>query len=202
MSTEARFSPMNYPSLRGSNQDRLEAQGHTRGHSAGYAAGMQAAAAEAERQRARIEAEHDAVVRHGQAKVDRTVAVLNDAVRALNLRTAPVLVEAHDTLAAAAIELAETIICFELADGDASAQSALTRALADVDEKTVQTVRMNPADVAALDVEVRERSGVKFTPDASLGRGDAVTEFPDGYLDARIRTALARAKTALLGGAA
>lgn len=201
MSTEAKFAPISYPSLRGSNQDRMEAQGNARGHAAGYSAGMQLAAAEARQQQAQLQSEHDAAMRHGQVKVDRTVAVLNDAVRALNARSAPVLREVHDALAAAALDLAEAVIGYELADTESSARAALKRGLADVDEPAVQTVRMNPDDTALLAPELCERSGIHVTADPTLARGDAITEFDDGYLDARIGTALARAKAALLGGA-
>jgi flagellar assembly protein FliH len=36
-------------------------------------------------------------------------------------------------------------------------------------------------------------------PDLSLARGDAIAEYPDGELDARIGSALARARAALAG---
>ncbi len=43
--------------------------------------------------------------------------------------------------------------------------------------------------------------GVRFVADRTLNPGDAVGELPDGWLDARITTALDRARAALLGGA-
>jgi len=56
---------------------------------------------------------------------------------------------------------------------------------------------MNPADLATLGPDVLAAAGVTFTPDATLARGDAMTQFPDGYLDARIGSALARVKAAI-----
>ncbi|NKX49982.1 hypothetical protein HER39_05200 [Arthrobacter deserti] len=139
-------------------------------------------------------------MQNGQARVDQTVQALGMAVRALQQRAAPVLADAQDTLVAAAMELAEAILGWELADGERSARAALSRALAGVDASAVQTVRMNPADLTVLDPEVRRQAGVRFVPDSSLARGDAVTEFEDGYLDARIGSALARARAALQAG--
>jgi flagellar assembly protein FliH len=61
------------------------------------------------------------------------------------------------------------------------------------------TVRMNPLDLGVLDDAVRAASGVSFTADASIARGDAIADLPLGYLDARIATAVARARAAMLG---
>ncbi|NKX53612.1 FliH/SctL family protein [Arthrobacter mobilis] len=199
MSTEARFSPLSYPALPDSRQERVEEQARARGHAAGYAAGLRAAAVAVKEQQARLQAEHEAAVRNGQARVEQTVQALNMAVRALQQRTVPVLADAQDTLAAAALELAEAVLGCELADGGRGARAAVARVLQQVDAASVQKVRMHPADLTVLDPDVRGRAGVEFVPDSSLARGDAVAEFADGYLDAKIGTALARAKAALLG---
>jgi flagellar assembly protein FliH len=58
---------------------------------------------------------------------------------------------------------------------------------------------LNPGDLALIDPEVRARSGVALVADASLQPGDAIADMPNGYLDARIGTALSRAKATLLG---
>ena len=108
------------------------------------------------------------------------------------------LSEAQDAIAATAIELAEAIIGRELSDEQTAAASALHRALTDVDPAIVHLVRLNPDDLAALDEQTIAATGVTFAADASLGRGDAITEFADGYLDARISSALERARSAIL----
>jgi len=206
MSTEAQFSPMSFPPLRDNRHERAEeqarARGHAAGYAAGYAAGLRAAAAEVKEQKARLQAEHEAVVQNGRLRVERAIQALNAAASALQQRTAPVLAEAQDTLAAAAMDLAEAVLGCELADGSRSARAALSRALTGVDTATVQTVRMHPVDLSLLEPEVRRQAGVQFVPDATLERGDAVTEFADGYLDAKIGSALARAKAALRGAGA
>jgi flagellar assembly protein FliH len=58
---------------------------------------------------------------------------------------------------------------------------------------------MNPADIAVLAAQgVTQGIGVELVPDSSLKRGDAMAQYPEGWLDARLGTALARACTALL----
>ena len=199
MSPDTNVLPVVFPILRGNGQARVEAQGEARGHVAGFAAGMRAARAEVQATITRLEAEQAELIRHGQERIDAAVAGLAAAVRTLDQHTVAVLTDVQDVIAATAIELAEAIIGRELADGDTSARSALTRALSQLAPDMVHVVRMNPTDLAVLDASERDAAGVRFVADATLGRGDAVTEVADGHLDARIDTALARAKAALLG---
>jgi flagellar assembly protein FliH len=201
MSSDTAFSALSYPSLRTEQQDAASLRAQASGHAAGYAAGLRAAAIEQAARTARLEAEHEATTRHAQARLERAVEVLASAARSLDARTAPVLAEAQDAVAASAIELAEAIVGIELRDGATSATAAMTRALAGVDTALVQTVRLNPLDLAVLDESVIAATGIVFVADPSLARGDALTELPVGYLDARIGSATARARAAILGEA-
>lgn len=197
-STERTFSRMAFPQLR--KQDTTaEYEGYVHGHSAGYTAGLRAAEAEYRKKAEQLEAAFSARSEDQRAKADHTLAVLNSAVRALHARNAPVLSAAEDVLAAAAVELAEAILGHELADGETSARSALARALAGVDPAEIVTVRMNPADLAVLGETDIRKAEVRLTADAALAPGDAIAVFPEGFLDARIGTALTRAKQALTG---
>jgi flagellar assembly protein FliH len=198
MSIDASFSPASFPALRNNAQADIEMKARAAGHAAGYAAGMQSAAADVAAEAARRDAAVNEAIADGTARVDRAVAVLAAAAQALTRRTVPVVAEAQDAIAATAIELAEAIIGRELAFDETSARSALERALADVDPALVHVVRMHPADLAALDAATIQATGVTFAADASLGRGDAITEFEDGYLDARVSSALQRARAAIL----
>jgi flagellar assembly protein FliH len=64
----------------------------------------------------------------------------------------------------------------------------------------VAAVRLHPADIAVLKAAgLPQGTGVELVPDPSLARGDAMAEYPQGWLDARLGTALARARSALLG---
>ena len=97
------------------------------------------------------------------------------------------------------LELAEAILGYELNDGPTSARAALARVVGHADPKTLIAVRMNPNDIAELDAAGRATTAVDIIADDDIARGDAVGDFADGYLDARIQTALARARAALLG---
>ena len=137
----------------------------------------------------------------GSCLVD-ALALLNAAEQSVAQQTVPVIAEVQDSLAAAALELAEALLGRELANGETSSRAALDRALSGVDVRLVQQVRMHPADLAVLGDDVLNQAGVVFSADPSLKRGDAVTEFPDGFLDATLASALSRARAALLGDTA
>lgn len=206
MSTSAaagRFTPISFVPLTDPTRDKAAAQGYTRGHSAGYAIGLRSAQAESaarlEQQRAELAAEHALVLRQAQARLDAALSALRAATEAINSLALPVLAEAQDVLLAASVELAEAVIGQALSDGDFAARSAVARALAQPAVPGIYAVRMHPADLDHLDEDTLARSDVRFVPDPELSRGDAVAEFEHGRLDARISTALARAKEALFG---
>ncbi|WP_312180780.1 FliH/SctL family protein [Arthrobacter sp.] len=199
-SPERTFSRMAYPTLGGHNLERAAEVGKAQGHAAGYAAGLHAAGAETARLRADLKTRFDAETAALRARADHALQLLNAAEQSLAQLTVPAVSQVQDSLAAAALELAEALLGRELANGEASARAALDRALSGIDVREVHTVRMHPADLEILDSDTLNNAAVVFTPDPSLQRGDAVTEFPDGFLDARLSSALARAKAALLEG--
>ena len=187
-----------------------------RGHAAGYTAGLRAAQAETDALRARLEAEHAARVTALQADTARRIAVLDAATNAMLSTVAPVLADAEASVASAAVDLAEAIVGnvvrasrpahdATVADGPdgqgsreariaSGAEATVRRALASVDRTVPVAVRLSPADaarVAGLDLPV------PVVADGALRDGDAVVDLPDGMLDARIATALDRARTAL-----
>ena len=197
MSSDAGFSTLSYPALRNAASDSRDDQARVSGHAAGFAAGLREAEAQVAARIAALEAETAASISHGRARVDLAVALLNSAADALDTRTVPLLESAHATLAESAMLVAEAVVGSELSDAGVAARSALHRALDSVDVGVVHEVRMNPADLATLGPDVLAAAGVTFTPDATLARGDAMTQFPNGYLDARIGSALARVKAAI-----
>jgi flagellar assembly protein FliH len=200
MSIDAGFARMAFPPLRDAAAKEAEESARARGHLAGFVQGLRDAAQETYQREAHREIEQAEALRAGRERVDRAVAVLAAAARALESSTVPVLIAAQDVVAASTVDLAEAIIGRELAEGAGSARSALERALAGVDPARVHVVRVNPFDLDELSESDRAAAGVRFTADPTLARGDAVTEFPDSYIDARISTAVARARAALLGG--
>ena len=198
MSIDSTFSPASFPALKSSGSDAGELRSRAAGHAAGYAAGLRAAAHDIAAEEERRDAELARAIAEGEARVDHAVGVLAAAAEALNQRTLPLLSEAQDALAATAMELAEAILGVELNTTEVSATSALRRALAGVDALTVHVVKMNPQDLASLDQQTIAAAGVSLEADASLAPGDAISQFADGFLDARISTAVRRAREAIL----
>jgi flagellar assembly protein FliH len=186
------------------------ASADVRGHAAGYAAGLRAAQAETDALRARLEAEHTARVASMQADTARRIAVLDAATTAMLSQVTPVLEAAEQSVAAAALDLAEAVVGYAIrasrqsdgapdghgleARGASGAEVTVRRALASIDRRLAVAIRLSVGDtarVAGLDLPV------PVVADPALSDGDAVVDLPDGMLDARIQTALDRARTAL-----
>lgn len=199
MSPDRAFSALAFPALPSEHQQALDARARASGHAAGYAAGLREAEAGLARRVAELETEHESALRHARARLDRAVEVLAAAAAALDERMLPVLAEANQTLAENAMDLAEAILGVELANPARSSVAAMTRALSGADAALVGTVRLNPMDLAVLDEETTSSAGVVLAPDPTLARGDAIADLPVGYLDARISTATARARAAIMG---
>ncbi|WP_157156820.1 FliH/SctL family protein [Diaminobutyricimonas sp. LJ205] len=197
MSTEV-FSKLTFPALADPQSERIELQARSRGHAAGYADGLRAAEAEVAALKDRLATENLLEQQRAREQRDRAEMMLARAAGALDAATVPVIADVQRTLAEAAIELAEAILGYELEHGERTARAALDRALSPVDVATAHRVRMHPTDLARLDAGTGDRAGIELVADPAIEAGGAITEFADGYLDARISTALARAKAALL----
>ncbi len=177
--------------------------GHAAGYAAGYAAGARAAAEQAEADRARAAADHDERERQRDAAVQQAVAALAEAATQWQWRAAPVLDEAERLVHSTALELAEAILARELQTGPGAARTALARALSLPDQTEPIRIRLCPSDLEHAqrivdEGEVALPAGVTLAADPRLTPGDAVTEFQDGSLDARIGSALERVRRALL----
>lgn len=194
----AGFEPLTVPVIAETEQERAAmTSARSRGYAAGYAEGRREAAAEQVRWLAAAE---DARAAESAEAADR-VAVLAAALRtaAVELReaTVPVLAEAEAALTAAAFELATAVVGVALEDRLAAAQAAVARVQAAGAPGAVPVVRLHPDDVAAMQAAGFQADGMQLVADPALHRGDAVGELPNGWLDARIHSALQRAKEAL-----
>lgn len=177
-----------------------KARGYTQGHAAGYATGLQVASLDAARALARQDAEHAARMNELDARYGAEIAALQRAAAALAQRTAPVLADAEQALFRCALDLAEALLGQELRDGEASARAALARACGQGGAEVPVAIRMNPTDVALIRAGGHELpEALALVEDLTLNRGDAVAEYPHGFLDARLGAATARARTVLLG---
>ncbi len=188
----ARFVPLVEPASQAVGAMATHEQARAAGFAAGFAAGSReaakVAAAETELacQRA-ASAEATRADEHAEA-----MATLAAAVRAVRAAQTPVLDAAQDQLHAAALELATAVLGVELSDAPTAARAVLARsATAGMASQVV--VRMNPRDA---DVVVAP-AGMRVVADPNLAFGDAVVEHGEGELDARISSALDRARAAL-----
>lgn len=195
MSTDA-FTPVLYPAL-AATEPAGARTAQARGYAAGYVDGMRRGAeqsAEAERVR---EAEHRRMLADAEERVQRALDALHAAADRVESLSLPLVDELEETIIAAGLHLAETILQREVADGHARAVDALRRAMASAPRDELVAIRLHPADLQALPRPLEP--GTRLLPDASLAPGDAIAELRDGWLDLRLASALERARRALHG---
>lgn len=193
------FRPAVFSTLASVASAGESAAARTSGYAAGYAAGRRAAEADVRELRASLQRRHEDAEAERRRSLEAAVATLDSASAALRACTLPIVEDAAQLLAASALELAEAVLGTELLDTEHGARAALTRALAGIETSTIQAVRLHPEDLAALPAGLHLDERITLVADPSLRRGDAITEFDDGYLDARISAALARCRDALRG---
>ncbi len=138
------------------------------------------------------------------AMTAQALAALGHAVDQWNRKALPVLDEATRTLYLAALDLAAAVLQREIEPGSSSARTLLDRALSTPMEAAPSVLRLHPDDLLHVNLLIESGqaevpAGLRLVADARLSPGDAITEHEDGALDARISTALARAKEILLG---
>ena len=194
MSVDIAFSELHYPTIATAGLDGEIERARIRGHAAGYAAGLRAAELDATAEAARARVERDALREDAVTALTAAVGALGAASRRFDASSAPVLAAADDALLAAAMELAESIVCVELGDARTAARVAIARALSSIDEESITAVRLNPVDLAVIGAHGIPVPELRLVADPTLSPGDAVVEIPDGRIDARIGSALARAR--------
>lgn len=193
------YTTVHYEDLAGVSSDTLDptrievaiAAGYRDGHAEGHAGGFAAGHAEALRA-AEQTAAHVAVV------LDQLAA----AASMLAEREAVILRSAEDAIGTAAVQLAEVLVGRELELATTPGLDAIGRVLAIAPSSGEVVVRLHPADlegVQACATNIDER--VRLVADPMLARGDAVAEWGDTILDARLVPALERARAAVNGDA-
>ena len=175
------------------------------GYAEGWATGARAAAAQSEATRAALLRDHESAAASARADIDRVVDALSAAAQQLRTSAMPTLDQAGDVVLEAAVALARTILDAELAVVDTAAQHALRRALRPLPTDGLVTVRINPADHAALQPLVTPAGAgsvaagqfdghdIRLVADPAVVRGDAVAEQAGSVVDAGIGAALSRA---------
>lgn len=210
MLSEPSFAVVDFPLIRDGDgtahkrKDAAEqagARAQVQGHAAGFAAGLRAAQAEADERLASLEAAGAARLASREAHLGEVVATAELVLQAVHRVVTPTLEQSDETLIHAAIELAEAVIGHELSQHEAAAAAALRRILHELAGEATRTdviLRLHPDDAEVLREARSLPDSFDVRSDATLARGDAIAELPDGLIDARIGTALARAKLALL----
>jgi flagellar assembly protein FliH len=196
--TSPSFTAIAFPAVRNRPDTEAEGQAQARGYAAGYARGAREAERELAERRARLDAEAAVAAEHAEAVLRRRIGAVDAMLRALEARLEPVVESAQHSLAVSAFELAEAILGTELGDDETSAKAVVARVLSGVDATQATTVRVSPAELPLLTNLFGGHESISLVADHSLVRGDAVAELPNGFLDARITTALSRARCALL----
>ena len=196
MSTDA-FSPVLFPRLDGREGGEEHARARMRGYADGHAEGFRAGLAEAES--AQRVAEDERMARESAAarEIASAIAALHTAARSLADREHELTTAAQEQVLRCAIELAELIIVGELSDAGASAAAAARRAVADAEPADIREVRLHPDDLRTLQESADELTAFSLVADETLSRGDAVASLAHGHIDARVGSALERARIAL-----
>jgi flagellar assembly protein FliH len=193
------FTAIAFPAVRSRPQSEADDQARARGYAAGYAQGAREAERELTERRAQLDAEFAAAADRAEAVLRSRLAAVDVMLRALDARIEPVVESAQQSLAVAALELAEAVVGVELRDAETAAKAIVSRVLASVDAHETTTVRVHRADLPLLTALFAGNDVIGLVADDSLRPGDAIAELPSGFVDARIQTALDRARTALLG---
>lgn len=206
MSTEPKVTTFRPAAITPRRSDSVD-PARTAGFTAGWAAGARAAADAAKADGQRMEQEHAAREAARDAATARAIAALGKAMDQWHSRAVPVLDDARRTVYAAALDLAAAVLQHEVEPGAGSARTLLARALDLPVDASPTVLRLNPQDLLHVNLLVESGqaavpAGLTFVGDERLNPGDAITEHEDGALDARISTALARAREVLLGDAA
>jgi flagellar assembly protein FliH len=196
MSTDA-FSPVLFPRLDAGGGGEEHARARMRGYADGHAEGFRAGLAEAESAQRLAEDERNVRARAAAEELERAIATLHAAARSLGDRERELTSAAQEQVLSCAIELAELIIVGELSDAGASAAASARRAIAGVDPTEIREVRLHPDDLRTLQASADGLAAFALIPDDTLARGDAVATLDHGHIDARIGSALERARLAL-----
>jgi flagellar assembly protein FliH len=158
-----------------------------RGYDEGYAEGLaRAAADEAARQSEEAQKTAGAL-----AALTRAVAAAEEAERR-------VLAEVQVAAPKLAFAIVEAILGRELALAANPGQEAVARVLALDEGMQPATVRLNPADIEALDQMGLGRE-VQVVADPAVERGGALVEIGRATLDGQLGSAMERVRLILLG---
>ena len=160
-------------------------EGYAAGFDAGQAAATTAARAEIDALIARVGTEASALL--------ASLGAAGDRLARTEAQTAAAYAAA---VSHAAVGIAEAIVGRALSEPTVAAMAAVERVLATVDRRHDVRVQLHPEDIALLEAaELPDHVTLEANP--GLRRGDAVAQTDDRTVDARVSTALDRARLVL-----
>ena len=181
------------------------AQVHAAGYAAGWAQGRQAAQQEVRRVTEQLAAQALEVAGHDAGRVQQALSAVVSAVDRLEQRVAPGIAEVEAAIVAIGFQLAEAIVGRELEVATNPGRDAVVRALSTITTDRTVTIRLNPSDLATLaDLAggtvptVVDGRPVALVAEPTIAIGDAIAECDTTTVDARLATAVDRARKALL----
>lgn len=185
--------------------EEVRTAARAQGYAEGWAAGQAAALADAEQRAAALAAAHEATEASRSLAFHRSMDALVRAAGELERRALPQAEEVRDVVVEAALALAAAVLGREVSLDPEPGRSALLRALDLAPDGSRVLVRLNPADHAALvaasdgasELMVDGRQ-VVLAADPSVAVGSAVADCDATRVDARLETALQRAREVLL----
>lgn len=210
--------------------ERARVLGYSEGFAAGAAKAAEQARLDRERF-AQQSAELNASASQNAAQALAALAQATTTVQGLSQESLStlntMLLEHAVELAAKLVSCSLPEPSLEVPDVSWGALGALRRALAQAPSSPVVRVLMNPSDAHEIEGQLEHcahvvgktplmpgaqppsgdgaqtavHSGFVVVPDPTVARGSASAHYPDGYVDASIDSAFARARAALAGGA-
>jgi flagellar assembly protein FliH len=164
------------------------AQQHKQGYDAGYQEGLTQAHADV------VAATEDS-----NRRVRRALAALTEAVDMFDNRQTVALADVEDAIVAGAFALARSVLQRELITAVDPGGDALARALQLVPDRGDVIARLNPEDVATLNMERVTSTGrtVHLMPDANIELGGCIVEVGAMRIDAQLTPALQHAARAM-----
>jgi flagellar assembly protein FliH len=177
------------------------AAAHASGFAAGWAQGQRESEIRTQALHAQLQAEAAAAAEAQRQASVRAIAGIAAAADTLERQMVPAASDVEELLLHTAFSIAETILGRELELGSEPGRDALRRALELAPPNRPVTVRLSPADHAALTATGAEPPvtgrDITLVPDPQVRSGDALADCDATAIDARISTALNRIRQVL-----
>lgn len=185
--------------------EEVRTAARAQGYAEGWAAGQAAAVADAEQRAAALASAQEAAEASRSLAFHRAVDAVQRAATELERRALPQAEDLRDAVVEAALSLAAAVLGREVDLDPEPGRTALLRALDLAPQGSRVVVRLNPSDHASLvaasggssEITVGGRA-VLLTADPSVGVGGAVADCDATRVDARLETAVLRAREVLL----